>query len=80
MSVHCVLIQAFFIAVRFVRAVDQKWPSVLVVRKCLVDIKAADMVIQVIQAEGIGRAVVVIYKVLNVLQRIRSEHNIILRM
>lgn len=57
--VHCVLIQACFIAVHFVQAMDRKLPSVLAVQRCL-DIRAVDMDILVIPVEGIGHVVAVI--------------------
>lgn len=67
------LIQACFIAVRFVLAKDRNLLSALVVQKCQ-DIRDADMDIPVILGEGIGRAVAAICRVLNVRQRIRLEH------
>lgn len=73
MCVRCVLIQAFFIAARFVRAMDRRLPNVLVAQKCLVAIRVVVMDIQDIRVVGIGRVVEVIYKVQNVRQRIRSE-------
>lgn len=62
------------IAVRFVRVTVRNLQNVLAVQQCP-DIRAADMDIWVILAEGIGRVVEVTCKVLNVRQRTLFEHS-----